>query len=121
MICVTQILWPDGIFLTKHPRRQRQPTPSKGDPSAADISPSSSKGDPSGPHISPSSSKGDPFAPHIRGTATAPKEEEHRQHEEKDNQCLLDQQMEESRRAKFVRELMIGKLKCQFLYLGKIF
>lgn len=104
---IEQILWPDGIFLTKHPRRQRQPTPSKGDPSAADISPSSSKGDPSGPHISPSFSKGDPFAPHIRGTATSPKEEEHRQHEEKDNQRLLDQQMEESRRAKFVRELMI--------------
>lgn len=104
---IEQILWPDGIFLTKHPRRQHPPASSKGDSSIPHIPPSSSKGDPSAPHITPTSSKGDPFAPHIRGTATSPKEAEHGQHEEKDNQSLLDQQMEESRRAKFVRELMI--------------
>lgn len=101
---IEQILWPDGIFLTKHPRHQRRTTSSKGDPSASHIPSSSSKGDPSAAHITPSSSKG---ASHITETATSPKEVEHGKHEEKDNQSLLDQQMEEARRAKFVRELMI--------------
>lgn len=101
---IEQILWPDGIFLTKHPRRQHQTASSKGDPSTSHMPSSSSKGDPFAAHITPSSSKG---ASHIKETATSPKEVEHGQHEGKDNQILLDQQMEESRRAKFVRELMI--------------
>lgn len=104
---IEQILWPDGIFLTKHPRRQHPPASSKGDSSIPHIPPSSTKGDSSAPHITPSSSKGDPFASLSRGTETSPKEAEHGQHEEEYNQSLLDQQMEESRRAKFVRELMI--------------
>eukprot|EP01018_Ginkgo_biloba_P001848 Gb_00123 [translate_table: standard] len=76
---IEKVLWPDGIFITKHPRRRR--------PSA--------------------SSKTDLSAMQNRGTVTSPKGAGFEQHEGKYDQYLCDQRMEQSRRAKFVRELMI--------------
>ncbi|GLJ29928.1 hypothetical protein SUGI_0591690 [Cryptomeria japonica] len=75
---IEQILWPDGIFFTKHPRRHRPPSQDVG--------------------LS---------VPQNQGTMTSAKGTEFRQPNVKDNPSLPDPQVEETRRAKFVRELMI--------------
>ncbi|GMH22206.1 hypothetical protein Nepgr_024049 [Nepenthes gracilis] len=77
---VEQILWPDGIFLTKHPKRRRPSLPGS---SSLVSSPSLS-------------------SPHYQhpGQIPSPKEQENRK--------LDDQQQKEvDRRAKFVYEIMI--------------
>ncbi|KAF8407046.1 hypothetical protein HHK36_006171 [Tetracentron sinense] len=79
---VEQILWPDGIFITKHPKRQRP-------------SPSASQ---------PQSSYG------IQPTNISTKKEDVQKLYGKENSLLADEQkqQEADRRAKFVYELMIG-------------
>ncbi|PIA65014.1 hypothetical protein AQUCO_00100467v1 [Aquilegia coerulea] len=78
---VEQILWPDGIFITKHPKRQRPPQPVNQNQS---------------PQLE---------AANISST----KRENAQKPPEKDNNILTDEQQREeaARRAKFVYELMI--------------
>lgn len=74
-----QILWPDGIFITKHPNRQRPPQ---------------SVNQAQGPQHRPSD-------------MSSPRKED----AQKENTLNDEQQREEAaRRAKFVYELMIGKI-----------
>lgn len=86
VLCIIgQILWPDGIFITKHPKRQRRP-PSR-----------------SQPQNSPSSQ------------LASPKIEVKRHCEKVDNLLTEEhQELEAVRRANFVRELMIGKSTFSF-------
>ncbi|RVW87985.1 hypothetical protein CK203_033887 [Vitis vinifera] len=78
-----QILWPDGIFLTKHPKRRRPSVP-----------------------MSPSQ-----MSPHGQQPAqmSSPKKEDLQKLQEKEHNLVLDelQQQEADRRAKLVYELMI--------------
>ncbi|XXG47957.1 hypothetical protein AAC387_Pa02g2515 [Persea americana] len=74
---VEQILWPDGIFITKHPKRQRPP-PSR------------------------SQSQNSPG-----GQLASSKMEVERRSEKVDNLLTNEQEQEAIRRANFVRELMI--------------
>ncbi|KAH9300580.1 hypothetical protein KI387_012163 [Taxus chinensis] len=75
---IEQILWPDGIFLTKHPRRRPAP-----------------------------STDGSLSSPQNTGTVASLKGAGVKQSDDKDSPPLLDPQVEETRRANFVRELMI--------------
>eukprot|EP00252_Welwitschia_mirabilis_P001998 TRINITY_DN11955_c0_g1_i1.p1 TRINITY_DN11955_c0_g1~~TRINITY_DN11955_c0_g1_i1.p1 ORF type:complete len:1176 (+),score=264.58 TRINITY_DN11955_c0_g1_i1:313-3840(+) len=77
---VEQILWPDGIFLTKHPRRQ--PPPSSACTVQSDLCSKTKE-----------ISKGSQTSEYLKV----------------DSEIVLNQQTEESRRANFVRELMIDK------------
>lgn len=80
---VEKILWPDGIFLTKHPKRRRPSVP-----------------------MSPSQ-----MSPHGQQPAqmSSPKKEDLQKLQEKEHNLVLDelQQQEADRRAKLVYELMI--------------
>ncbi|KAF9615365.1 hypothetical protein IFM89_023016 [Coptis chinensis] len=78
---IEQILWPDGIFITKHPKRQRPPQ------SVAQSQ----------------SSQREPTK------ISSPKKDDVQKVHEKDNKFLTDEQQREeaARRAKFVYELMI--------------
>ncbi|KAF8393368.1 hypothetical protein HHK36_021611 [Tetracentron sinense] len=80
---VEQILWPDGIFITKHPKRQRPP-----------------------PSVSQSQSS--PCASQLTKISSAKKEDVQKLYG-KDNNLLVDeqQQLEADRLAKLVYELMI--------------
>ncbi|KAK9102666.1 hypothetical protein Sjap_019920 [Stephania japonica] len=81
---VEKILWPDGIFLTKHPSRQRPPQ-------TVNQSPTSQ----SGVHSMPMPSHNKDDVKKRNGKDT--------------NSLTDDQQKEAARRAKFVYELMIDK------------
>lgn len=81
---IGQILWPDGIFITKHPKRQRPP-PSR---SQSQNSPGSQ--------------------------LASSKMEVERRSEKVDNLLTNEQEQEAIRRANFVRELMIGMFKFSF-------
>ncbi|KAG5537699.1 hypothetical protein RHGRI_024974 [Rhododendron griersonianum] len=78
---IEQILWPDGIFLTKHPKRRR--------PSLSGTTPQSS------PHGQPPTPQSSP-----PGQPPTPKQEGFHQLDEQ-------QQMEAEQRAKLVHDLMI--------------
>ncbi|XP_058113709.1 uncharacterized protein LOC131256706 isoform X3 [Magnolia sinica] len=79
---IEQILWPDGIFLTKHPRRQRPP------PSASQLQ-NSRSGNPS-------------------MMVSTPKEEIQKNNGKEQNLLVDEQQeFEAAQRAKFVYELMV--------------
>ncbi|XP_077210189.1 phox (PX) domain-containing protein [Tasmannia lanceolata] len=83
---IEQILWPDGIFITKHPRRQRPP------PSVIQSQNS---------HLS---SHSQPM------NVSLPKKEANQTNNPKESNSFTDEQeLEASRRAKFVHELMIDK------------
>ncbi|KAK9148828.1 hypothetical protein Scep_007585 [Stephania cephalantha] len=81
---VEQILWPDGIFLTKHPSRQRPPQ-------TANQSPTSQSGG------------------HSMSMSSQNKDDVQKRNGKDTNLLTDDQQKEAARRAKFVYELMIDK------------